>query len=88
MGVILDRFRVISIASFNLDAVVGAGGSWARAYPHYPILPRFRPSRLSANDGRGHLESDAFIGIEFGEFRQNMRYWNVGKIQASGNPWV
>ena len=39
----------------------------------HPILPHFRPSGPSANYRYGHLESNALIGIEFGEFRQKLK---------------
>ena len=37
------------------------------------ILLHFRPSCPSANYRYGHLESNALIGIEFGEFRQKLK---------------
>ena len=43
------------------------------AYPKHPILPHFRPSRSSANYRYGHLESNALIGVEIGEFRQKLK---------------
>ena len=36
----------------------------------HPVLPHFRPSCPSANDRYGHLESNALIGTEIGEWRQ------------------
>ena len=44
-----------------------------RRPPQYPILPHFRLSCSSANDRYGHSESNALIGIEFGEFRKKMK---------------
>ena len=41
--------------------------------PQHPILAHFRPSGPSANYRYGHLESNALIGIEFGEFRQKLK---------------
>ena len=45
----------------------------ASAYPEHPILAHFRPSGPSANNRYGHLESNALIDIEFGEFRQKLK---------------
>ena len=39
----------------------------------HPILTPFRPSGPSANYRYGHLESNALIDIEFGEFRQKLK---------------
>ena len=38
-----------------------------------PILPHFRPPGPLANYRYGHSESNALIGIEFGEFRQKLK---------------
>ena len=47
------------------------------AYPQHPILPHFRPSGPSANNRYGHLESNALIGVEIGEFRQKLENLEV-----------
>ena len=41
--------------------------------PQHPILPHVRPSGSSANYRYGHLESNALIGVEIGEFRKKMK---------------
>ena len=43
------------------------------SHTKHPILPHFRPSCSPKNDRYGHLESNALIGIEFGEFRKKIR---------------
>ena len=57
-----------------------------------PILPHVRRSRSSANYRYGHLESNALIKIEFGEFcqklknlefRQNSIFW-----ESLGVIWI
>ena len=47
--------------------------SVSEAYPQCPILFHFRPSASSKNGRWGDLESNALVGIEFGEFRQKLK---------------
>ena len=62
------------------------------AYPQHPILTHFRPSGPSANNRYGHLESNALIDIEFGEFHQKLKTLEFHQIsifwESLGAIWI
>ena len=53
------------------------GAIWIDSVSFEVVPPHFRSSGPSANDRYGHLESNALIKIEFGEFCQKLKNWEV-----------